>query len=101
MPPIGCMLQFMEVTRSQLKAGYVSGTTSVASGATVYDTITLYGRGVDSLFCSFQAIGAFSYEFKYEIIDTSTNDTEPNDSFSFAATLINQNENKAAISNIF
>ena len=80
--------------QSQLKAGYVSGTTSVASGATVYDTITLYGRGVDSLFCSFQAIGAFSYEFKYEIIDTSTNDTEPNDSFSFA-TLINQNENKA------
>jgi hypothetical protein len=80
--------------KSQLAARYISGTASVASGATVYDTITLYGRGVDSLYCKFEASAIFSYELKYEIKDTSANDTEPNDSFA-QATGINQNENKS------
>lgn len=79
--------------KAQLTARYIAGTSSVAAGVTIFDTITLYGRGVDSLFCRFQAIAAFSYEFKYEIVDTSTNDAEPNDSFA-QATLINQNEKK-------
>jgi hypothetical protein len=79
--------------KAQLAARYIGGTSSVAVGATVYDTITLYGRGVDSLYCKFEASASFSYELKYEIKDTSTNDTEPNGSFA-TATLINQNENK-------
>jgi len=79
--------------KSQLATRYISGTSSVATGATVYDTITLYGRGVDSLYCKFEASASFSYELKYEIKDTSTNDTEPNDSFALA-TGINQNETK-------
>jgi CRISPR/Cas system CSM-associated protein Csm4 (group 5 of RAMP superfamily) len=79
---------------SQLTARYIAGSSSIASGAIIFDTITLYGRGVDSLFCKFQANAAFSYELKYEIKDISTNDTEPNDSF-VLATFINQNENKS------
>lgn len=80
--------------QSQLTARYIAGSSSIASAATIFDTITLYGRGVDSLFCKFQAIGSFSYELKYEIIDISTNDAEPNNSFTLA-TFISQNENKA------
>ena len=78
----------------ELSARYIAGKSSVGAGETVYDTVTFYGRGVDSLFCILQAIGQFSYEVRYAITDTSPNDTGPNNSFA-QATPINQNENKA------
>ena len=79
--------------KTQLTAKYITGTTSIPSGVTAYDTITLYGRGVDSVFFKFEASGSFSYEFQYDVIEAKNNDAEPNDSFA-SAILINQNETK-------
>jgi DUF971 family protein len=80
--------------RGQLRTRYISGTTSVSPGATVYDTITLYGRAVDSVFFKFEASGTFSYEFKYDIKDMSTNDSEPNSSYA-SAILLPQGDTKS------
>jgi len=73
--------------RGQLITRYISGTTSITAGATVYDTITLYGRAVDSVFFKFESSGTFSYELKYDVVHTSTNDAEPNSSYSSAILL--------------
>ena len=73
--------------KGQLRTRYISGTTSIASGTTVYDTITIYGRAVDSVFFKFEASGLFSYELKYDVLHTSTNDAEPNNSYATAISL--------------
>ena len=80
--------------QGQLDLRYISGTSSIAAGATVYDTITLHGRGADSVFFQYNASNTFSYEFKYEITDAGANDIEPNGSFA-SATLIMQHEVKS------
>lgn len=81
--------------KGQLTARYISGISSINPGTTVYDTITLWGRAADTLFFRFDAGGsAFSYTFRYEIKDVSTNDIEPNNSFGTAG-LINQSETKS------
>jgi len=69
---------------AQINSRYISGTTSVAAGATIYDTITIYERGADSVFFRFEASNAFSYTFSYDILDKSINDTEPNNTFETA-----------------
>lgn len=73
--------------KTQIGTRYISGTTSISAGATVYDTITIYGRGIDSTFFRLEASGAFSYNIKYEILDTSTTDAEPNDNLSQSVAL--------------
>ncbi|HEX8332141.1 MAG TPA: hypothetical protein VF622_05935 [Segetibacter sp.] len=72
---------------------YISGSSNVAAGATVYDTITLHGRAADSFYFRFEAPGAWSYSFKYDIIDSSENDIEPNNTYE-ASIAINQLEIK-------
>jgi len=70
--------------KGQIAQRYISGSSTIAAGATIIDTITIYGRGADSVFFKLEALGAFSYEISYEIIDTSPGDPEPNESFSSA-----------------
>jgi hypothetical protein len=79
--------------QGQLASRYISGITSIAAGAIVYDTIILYGRGADSAFFRYSASNTFSYEFKYEITDAGTNDLESNNNFA-SATLFTQHEIK-------
>ena len=55
----------------QIANRYISGSSSITAGATVYDTITLTGSSVDSLFFQFSASGAFSYTLSYEIPGTT------------------------------
>ncbi len=80
----------------QIGGRYISGSTSIAAGATVYDTLILYGRGAESVFFQYSAGNMFSYEFKYKITDSGTNDVEPNGSFA-SANLINQHETKSGL----
>jgi len=80
--------------RGQLSTRYISGTSSIVRGATVYDTITIFGRAVDSVFFKFDATGTYSYELKYDVVHTSTNDAEPNSSYA-SAILLPQGEIKS------
>ncbi len=75
--------------------GFITGTSNVPAGATIYDTITLHSRAADTFYFHLYASPnkAFEYEFRYEIADTSLNDTENNNSFATAQTL-NANEIK-------
>jgi hypothetical protein len=70
---------------------YVANTSGLLPGQTLYDTIYLCGRAADTLYTRFEHGGAFQYEFSYEVIDTSANDIESNNSF---ATAISHNENE-------
>ncbi|MEO7312472.1 MAG: CARDB domain-containing protein [Chitinophagaceae bacterium] len=69
---------------SSIFATYLTGSTSIPAGATVYDTITLYGRAADTLHFRFESSAPFTYQFRYEIADQSTNDVEPNNIFADA-----------------
>jgi len=44
----------------------------------------MYGRAVDSFYFRFEAGAAFKYTFKYDVLDASPNDVEPNNSFAEA-----------------
>lgn len=69
-------------------ASYVGKTTSVAVGATVLDTITVPGQLADSFFVRLTSSAAFSYQFRYEMIqDAGSEDPEPNNSFDEAVML--------------
>jgi hypothetical protein len=61
---------------------------NIASGTTIYDTSIIKGIAIDSLFFRLETNEAFDYEIKYQMVDTSINDAEPNNSF---ATAINVN----------
>lgn len=80
-------------TFSQLYAQYLANNGSVAAGQTVYDTIYLCGRAVDTFYLRFEASNAFSYQWKYQMIDTGANDIEPNNSFA-EATAVGSNQIK-------
>jgi hypothetical protein len=67
-----------------LTARYISGSSSIASGATFYDTITLYGRGVDSVFFKNEASGTLTYNLNYEVTETINNDSKSYNSFATA-----------------
>lgn len=62
---------------------YVSSS-SVPAHSTIYDTITLYGRAADTFYFRFRANGAYVYEFRYQMVETSINDPEPNNTFATA-----------------
>ncbi len=78
----------------QLFDKILAGNSAVAAGQTVYDTILLCGRAADSFYLRFEASRAFKYQWSYEVIDTSVNDIEPNNSFATALPIA-ENENKA------
>lgn len=63
---------------------YLSNISNVAAGQTIYDTIYICGRAADSLYIRYEASSSFKYEFYYQVVDTSGNDVEPNNSFSTA-----------------
>lgn len=65
-------------------ARYLANNSNQPHNKTFYDTVYLFGRAVDSFYIRIAPGAAFSYKFRYEIIDTSTNDLEPNDNFSTA-----------------
>ncbi len=65
----------------QVMAKYIGNTSNVAAGASVYDTIYLYGRASDTFYYRIESSQPFSYNFSYDIIDTSENDVEPNSTF--------------------
>ena len=60
---------------------YVSGSSSIKPDSLIFDTIYLHGRGIDSIFIKMTSSGPFKYKIHYEMIDTSLNDIEPNNSF--------------------
>jgi len=72
----------------QISAKYISNNSNITPGQTIYDTISIYARGVDSLYFRLDASAAYKYSFKYDLIDQSINDLEPNNSFA-NATLTN------------
>jgi hypothetical protein len=57
---------------------------NVVPGTIIYDTTIIKGRAVDSLFFSLETNEAFDYDIKYQMVDTSTNDDEPNNAFANA-----------------
>lgn len=63
---------------------YISNKTNVLAGETIYDTIYMYGRGVDTVYFRLESSGAFTYQLQYSLIDSSRNDAEPNSSISQA-----------------
>lgn len=53
----------------------------VAPGQTVYDTISIYSRGADTMYYRLYADNqSFSYQMQYELIQQSEHDAEPNNS---------------------
>ncbi|MEO7311494.1 MAG: CARDB domain-containing protein [Chitinophagaceae bacterium] len=69
----------------------ISNNTNVQPGQTIVDTFYYTGRAADSFYFRLSSNpyyggtpDAFSYQFKYMMVDTSLNDTEPNDAFSQA-----------------
>ena len=81
----------------QIFSKYVSGNTNVSPLQIVYDTILLCGRAADTFYIHYDAFGKFVYNFKYQMLDSSVNDVEPNNSFS---TAININENQTKLGHI-
>lgn len=71
----------------------IGNLTSVPPGVTIYDTITLCGRGDTTMYFRLQSTQAFRYKLRYEITDTSENDIEPN-GISTLATLIGGSQTK-------
>ena len=65
----------------QILARYISGSSNIPPNKFITDTITMFGRGIDSFYFRMEASEAFEYTVKYDIIDTSANDLEPNPSF--------------------
>lgn len=57
---------------------YIANNTSIPSGVTVYDTITLYGMAADTVYLRFYTSKSFSYQLSYSITDQTVNDAEPN-----------------------
>lgn len=76
----------------QILSRYVSNNSSVANRAIITDTFILNGRAVDSFFVRIQSSAAFKYEIKYEVVDRSTNDIEPNNSFAEAIEPVIRNQ---------
>lgn len=72
----------------QILARYVGGSSNVPANVTVTDTILLYGRGIDSFFMKFNASKSFSYAFKFQVIDRSTPDSEPNNTIDQSISLL-------------
>jgi hypothetical protein len=81
----------------QVLARYLTNSSSIPAGVTIHDTILIYGRAKDSFYYRFTASGAFNYNFKYEILDTSTVDTEPNNTFQSATFIKTLEEKKGHI----
>ena len=53
--------------------------TDVAPGQTIYDTISIYSRGADTMYYRMYADNqSFSYQMYYELIQKSEHDAEPN-----------------------
>ncbi len=78
----------------EILSRYLGNNSSISAGQTVYDTILICGRAVDSFYLRFEASNAaFKYQWSYTIVDTSLNDVEPNGSFA-QAIAINENESK-------
>lgn len=67
----------------------IAGLSAVPPGITIYDTITICGQAADTFYFRMSATTQqFRYKIRYEIIDTSANDTEPNNTAPAQATLI-------------
>src|ERR1035437_8150482 len=81
----------------QVFGKYISNNSNVPAGATIYDTITLYGRAADSFYFRYESAGAWSYSFSYDVVDTSENDIEPNDAFEEALAINQLEERKGHI----
>ncbi len=84
----------------QVFENYISNNGNILPGATVYDTLYVFGRASDSFFFRVEASGAFSYQLKYDVLDTSENDAEPNDVFETAIAMNSTEEKKGHISYI-
>jgi hypothetical protein len=66
---------------------YVGGSSVIPAGSTVFDTITLTGRGADTFYFRFYTNRQFNYQFSYSMVDITPNDPEPNNSFAEAAAI--------------
>ena len=73
----------------------IAGVTTVPAGATIYDTITVCRLDADTLYMRFEATQLFRYKFRYEIVDTTALDFEPDNNFS-EARFIGQGQQRKA-----
>ena len=85
-------MRVFDKNQGQLLEKYV-GSSSVLAGQTVFDTTVICGRASDSFYVRFEATNPFIYQLKYDVVDTSANDIEPNNTFAQALP-INILENK-------
>ena len=84
----------------QIFANYISNNNNVAPAQTIYDTLLICGRASDSFYLRFEASGKFVYNFKYQMVDTSANDVEPNNNFATALPIA-ENQTKAGHINYY
>ncbi len=68
----------------QILAKYVSNSSTIANDSTIYDTIKISCRAADTVYFKITSAGAFTYRFTYQMVDTSVNDAEPNNTFETA-----------------
>ena len=71
----------------QVAAKYVSGSSNIKADSTIYDTILVHCLAADTAYFKITSSGAFEYRFKYEMVNTSPNDAEPNNTFATASAL--------------
>ena len=65
------------------------------SGQIIFDTAYICGRAADTFYLRFQGSNLpGNYKFKYQMVDTSTNDVEPNNNFATALPIA-ENQTKA------
>lgn len=69
----------------------IGSSSNLQFGQSIYDTVTLCGLASDTFYIHFHSFQNFIYSFKYQMVDTSANDLEPNNSF---ATANPHNENE-------
>ncbi len=81
----------------QILAKYVANSSSIKKDSTIYDTIYIFGRAADTVYFRMISSGAFSYRLKYDIVDTTENDIEPNDVFDQSLSIAHQEEKKGHI----
>ncbi len=70
-------------SRRQIAFKGTIGNSSAVHGNTVYDTVYITSRGADSIYLVLYqgSSRSYSYKMRYEVIDQSDNDPEPNGSF--------------------
>lgn len=61
------------------------------AGSTIFDTITIHCRELDTIYFRVASSGCFSYKFHYDVVAPTQNDLEPNNTLASATQFIQTN----------